>query len=154
MEVRLRCADTPWSCRISLRFERDVHNKPVESVREISFGPVLTKPSAVEAALRRAQLAILNPSVHDVQYFLDLSDEQVRLAKEGHAPSASNGQLSFSTNLVCLDISGPSIADLAFVDLPGIISNSDNTDDITLIESMVRDNIKGNCLILLTITMK
>ncbi|GAA6022072.1 hypothetical protein JCM10207_001039 [Rhodosporidiobolus poonsookiae] len=68
MEVRLRCVDTPWSCRISLRFERDADNKPVES------------------------------------YFLELTDEGVLRAKGGEAPSRSTHQLSFSTNLVRLNI--------------------------------------------------
>ncbi|GAA6020454.1 hypothetical protein JCM10207_000005 [Rhodosporidiobolus poonsookiae] len=154
MEVRLRCVDTPWSCQISLRFERDADNKPVETVREVPFGAALSDPTAVEAALRRAQLAILNPSVDDVQYFLGMSDGEVDQAKKGKSLAKSKRQLSFSTNLVCLDISGPSVVDLAFVDLPGIISNSETPGDIELIESMVQSNIKGNCLILLTITMR
>lgn len=81
-------------------------------------------------------------------------------------------QLSFSTNLVCVDVSGP-VTDLAFLDLPvrlcspgfswhrltfrpaqGIISNADDTRDIELIETMVKNSISGNTLILLTVTMK
>ncbi|GAA6003650.1 dynamin family protein [Rhodotorula paludigena] len=156
-EVRLRSAATPWSCRVSLRFERDPAGRPLDPIREVPFGKALDDPNAVEATLRRAQLAILNPRIRDPSFFLALPEDEVRRAKAGRGfggDSSGEAQLSFSTNVICLDISGPQVTDLAFVDLPGIIANSDEPDDITLIESMVREAITGNALILLTITMR
>ncbi|GAA5967806.1 hypothetical protein JCM11641_005771 [Rhodosporidiobolus odoratus] len=158
MEVRLKSASTKWTCKVFLRFETDMYDQPVEVIREQPFGEALTSPDEVEGILRRAQLAILNPSVRDSSVFLKLSDADVLRAKEGtdeyRVPGATSEQLSFSENLVCLDISGPSITDLAFLDLPGIISNSEQPGDIALIENMLRKSITGNCLILLTITMR
>ncbi|BGP32501.1 hypothetical protein JCM10296v2_004282 [Rhodotorula toruloides] len=152
MEVRLRSSPGEWTCRVFLRFETDTSGHPVESVQEISFGDAVTNPEAVEAILRRAQLAILNPRNADKKFFLNLSDDEVLQAKSDPAAAGLEKQLSFSKNLICIDVTGP-VTDLAFLDLPGIIANSDEPDDITLIENMVRQSITGNCLILLTITM-
>ncbi|GAA6050992.1 hypothetical protein JCM3770_005359 [Rhodotorula araucariae] len=154
MEVRLHHASGSWTCKIALRFEMDSDGRPVETVREVPFGEPLTNPNDVEDALRRAQLAILNPSIRDPKVFLNLTPEEVQRGKEGTCPPGSDGQLSFSENLICLDIAGPQITDLAFLDLPGIIANSDQPRDIELIESMVKKYITGNCLILLTVTMR
>ncbi|KAK4335122.1 P-loop containing nucleoside triphosphate hydrolase protein [Rhodotorula toruloides] len=153
MDIRLRSSPGEWTCRIFLRFETDTSGRPVESVREIPFGDAVTNPDAVEAILRRAQLAILNPQNSDKKFFLNLSDDEVALAKRDPVAAGLSKQLSFSTNLICIDVTGP-VTDLAFLDLPGIIANSDEPDDITLIENMVRQSITGNCLILLTITMR
>ncbi|BGP62743.1 hypothetical protein NBRC10512v2_004075 [Rhodotorula toruloides] len=153
MEIRLRSSPGAWTCRVFLRFETDISGRPVESVREIPFGDAVTNPDAVEAILRRAQLAILNPQNSDKKFFLNLSDDEVLQAKSDPAAAGLEKQLSFSKNLICIDVTGP-VTDLAFLDLPGIIANSEEPDDITLIENMVRQSITGNCLILLTITMR
>ncbi|GAA5887910.1 hypothetical protein JCM6882_000799 [Rhodosporidiobolus microsporus] len=154
MEVRMRHSSNDWSCKVSLRFETDKSGKPVESVKEISFGDVLSDPKEVEAILRRAQLAILNPSVTDVAYFLGMNDEDVQRAKQGNKPSASAEQLTFSTNVVCVDVVGSAVTDLTCLDLPGLIAHSKGEKDVQLIENMVRKAIRGECLILLAITMK
>lgn len=54
-----------WSCQIKLRREvNDSDGSPiVPSEPEFSFGDLITDPKDVEKMLRRAQLAILNPSV-------------------------------------------------------------------------------------------
>ncbi|BGP25047.1 hypothetical protein JCM10295v2_003967 [Rhodotorula toruloides] len=153
MEIRLRSSPGEWTCRVFLRFETDVSGRAIESVREVPFGDAVTDPNAVEAILRRAQLAILNPQNFDKKFFLNLSDDEVMQAKSDPAAAGLEKQLSFSQNLICIDVTGP-VTDLAFLDLPGIISNSDEPDDITLIENMVRQSITGNCLILLTITIR
>lgn len=61
----------------------------------------------VEERIRRAQRAILNPGTL-IRDFLD-----------GHDEDPIGRELSFSKNCVCLEISGPDVADLSFVDLPG-----------------------------------
>ncbi|GAA6051377.1 hypothetical protein NBRC10513_000362 [Rhodotorula toruloides] len=107
MEIRLRSSPGEWTCRVFLRFETDVSGRPTESVREVPFGDAVTSPDAVEAILRRAQLAILNPHDADEEDFtskyIGLSDEQVKGTKERPPP----GQLSFSRNLICIDVTGP-----------------------------------------------
>lgn len=117
MEIRLRSSPGAWTCRVFLRFETDISGRPVESVREIPFGDAVTNPDAVEAILRRAQLAILNPQNSDKKFFLNLSDDEVLQAKSDPAAAGLEKQLSFSKNLICIDVTGP-VTDLAFLDLP------------------------------------
>lgn len=75
--------------------------EPAESHSAIPF---LTKPLVTER-IRRAQGAILNPNTPN-QSFLEADVPEER-------------QLSFSSNSVCLGISGRDVDDLSFVDLPG-----------------------------------
>lgn len=84
------------------------------------FGPTLTDPDEVEDTLRRAQLAIVNPSVSmkDLDAFVKLDSAAVVAAKNGTAPLGSTEQLSFSRNPVVVDISGPELTNLNFLDLP------------------------------------
>ena len=100
MEIRLRSSPDPWSCRVSLRFETDAENRPIETIREIPFGPSSEDPDEVEGLLRRTQLAILNPYIKDKEFFVKLSDEEVCQAKSDARPERLRKQLSFSTNLV------------------------------------------------------
>ncbi|KAH8117944.1 P-loop containing nucleoside triphosphate hydrolase protein [Phellopilus nigrolimitatus] len=122
-------------------------------VQEEKFGPVLHDKSQLEDMLRRAQLAILNPSLA-AEKFIDLDLSKV---SAGQKPAGSTRQLQFSSNVVCLDLSSSEVTDLSFIDLPGIISNVSEGEDpknIELVKSLVKEHISGNALILLTITMR
>ncbi|GAA6008899.1 hypothetical protein JCM11491_003826 [Sporobolomyces phaffii] len=155
-EVRLQHSPDAWYCKISIRFETGEDGRPLEKIAETPFGVLIRDPENVEAALRRAQLAVLNPSVSPADW-AKATDEDVKKAKEGLTVLGSKKQLSFSTNLVCIDIAGPEVTDLAFLDLPGIISNVDEGEDeanIALIRNLVTKTIDGNCLILLTLSMR
>ncbi len=115
MECRLiHSAEDPWKCQVSLRIEyNDDTGKRLADVREKKFGPVVTDPSLLEDVLRRAQLAVLNPSIDHGKFVdFDLS----RLGPD--PPLGSSRQLQFSKNIVCLDLSGPDVTDLSFIDLP------------------------------------
>jgi hypothetical protein len=75
--------------------------------RKLEFGdPIYTK-SLVTERIRRAQCAILNPDITSTNFL--------------NAPPDALEQksLSFSSNSVCLEISGNDVEDLSFVDLPG-----------------------------------
>ena len=118
MECRLiRTKPTePWSCQILLRKETDENGFPLATnKREEPFGPPVTDKSELEEAIRRAQLAILNPSVA-ANKFIHF-DTTTLVPRE--LPLGSTKQLQFSSNVVCLDISGPNLTDLSFIDLPG-----------------------------------
>ncbi|PSR74397.1 hypothetical protein PHLCEN_2v9905 [Hermanssonia centrifuga] len=136
MECRLASSSESWSCQIYIRWEFDVNGIQEEQVEEISFGPILTDKEDVELALRRAQAAVLNPGI-DQSNFLGRSESDLKQMKN---------QLKFSRNAVCLDLSGPNLMDLAFVDLP-------DPETVLLVEDLVTSNIKGNCLILVTLPM-
>ena len=92
---------------VSLRIVKDEDGQVLSQPRKIEFGdPIFSKPLVTER-IRRAQCAILNPRTpnHD---FLEAPSEALE-----------EKQLSFSSNSVCLEISGKDVDDLSFVDLPG-----------------------------------
>lgn len=70
---------------------------------------MLLDKSEVEDRIRRAQRAVLNPST-PCEQFLDGEELEV------------DYELTFSKNCVCLQINGSDVADLSFVDLPGLCS--------------------------------
>lgn len=111
MEVHLRHGSS-WSCDITLRFQFDSRGCPLDEVHEHPFGPTLYDKYDVERALRRAQRAILRPSLSS-SLFLDDSDLTLN---QYHAPSE---ELSFSANCICIRVVGSNVPDLYFYDLPG-----------------------------------
>ncbi|KAH8117943.1 P-loop containing nucleoside triphosphate hydrolase protein [Phellopilus nigrolimitatus] len=153
MECRLEYSTSPFKCQVLLRIERDEFGNLVEEVKESKFGPLLHDKTELEDMLRRAQLAILNPSVA-ADRFVNLD---LQTLEPDEPPLGSRRQLQFSANVVCVQLSSPDSADLSFIDLPGIISNVTDGEDpgnIDLIKNLVQEHISGNSLILLTITMR
>ncbi|KAF9047677.1 P-loop containing nucleoside triphosphate hydrolase protein [Panaeolus papilionaceus] len=144
-ECRLMRSDGPWQCIVSLRFITDSNNAPLGQARNEAFGPTIYDKAEVEARIRRAQRALLNPNTPTKNFLSGDEDDVVADA------------LSFSKNYVSLQISGPDVADLSFVDLPGLIasvsSSRGNSQDIGLVQSLVTSYIvKPSCIILLTVT--
>lgn len=113
MECRLSSSTGNWSCRISIRREFDDHGKPLNEISEVRFGRVLKDKNEVEDTLRRAQFAVLNPTIPHKKIF-DLTIEQLR---EWSAQSSK--VIPFSRNVVCVALEGPELTDLSFIDLPG-----------------------------------
>ena len=146
MECRLAHSSDGWSCQIKIRWEYE-DNKRLDEIEEGDFGPLLTDKAAVEPMLRRAQAAVLNPEVEPSK-FASLSEEEL---KSGKLPKGSKSLL-FSRNVVCVELKGPELADLSFVDLPGIVQNAD-PEVVQLVEDLVCSYIDGNSLILVTLPM-
>ncbi|PBK85318.1 hypothetical protein ARMGADRAFT_1055445 [Armillaria gallica] len=142
-ECRLANSAETWKCIVSLRFIKDVNGQLLGTARNEQFGEVIYEKAEVEERIRRAQRAILNPNRRSTE-FLEGDDEDL-----------SENQLSFSTNCVSLQISGPGVADLSFCDLPGLIASvgsTGNKGDINLVKTLVESYIsKPSCLILLTV---
>ncbi len=102
MRMESRC------CVVSLRMVTDENGVDLPQPYRVEFGdPIFDKPLVTER-IRRAQYAILNPNT-PTRRFLEASLDSL----EGR-------ELSFSSNSVCLEISGNGIDDLFFVDLPGV----------------------------------
>lgn len=114
MELRLSSSNDAWSCQISIRWEYATSGKRNDEIKETLFGGRITEKCDVELALRRAQAAVLNPEVPSTQ-FLGMSAEELR---KNFTPEA--GSLLFSRNVVCIDLIGPELTDLSFIDLPGM----------------------------------
>lgn len=116
MELRLASSTSPWSCQLSIRLEYDPDGKPKNEVHEVLFGDVFYDKEKVEPMLRRAQAAVLHPDV-PVGQVLTAPMEDIQ---KGHVGGAKS--LKFSRNAVCLDLAGPELTDLSFIDLPGAYS--------------------------------
>ncbi|OBZ74744.1 Interferon-induced GTP-binding protein Mx1 [Grifola frondosa] len=147
MECRMSLSSGPWSCQISIRWEFDNKGSRRAEVEELPFGGRITDKTEVELMLRRAQAAVLNPTV-DPSTFLKMSGDILKsgITFQGQKP------LLFSKNAVCIDLLGPELTDLSFVDLPGIVQNAES-EIVQLIEDLVTSHISGNCLILITLPM-
>jgi len=91
---------------VSLRIVTE-HDSTLSQPRIVKFGDPIYSKTLVTERIRRAQCAILNPDTPS-DYYLEAPLDEL---EERH--------LSFSSNLVCLDISGSDVEDLSFVDLPG-----------------------------------
>ena len=117
MECRLVRNDGPWQCQVRLRRESDATGK---EVKEVPFGPLLQDKAQLEEMLRRAQLAILNPSLPS-SFFEDFDTKSLEPKER---PPGSAKQLAFSNDVVCIDLKSPDVTDLSFIDLPGIIGSS------------------------------
>ncbi|KAK5123566.1 hypothetical protein LTR85_002604 [Meristemomyces frigidus] len=111
-----------WSCKISLhrKYSYDpkykarsqtTYDRWVEedSLNSCEFITIHDKDQ-LEDVLKRAQLAILNPSTNP-EYFL-----------HAKMPATASLQVGFSPNVVSLEIEGPDLPELSFFDLPGAIN--------------------------------
>lgn len=114
MECRLTYSSNPWQCQVLLRRETDEDGNKIQA-KEAPFGPLLFDKSELEEMLRRAQLAILNPSLPPS--FFEVFD--TKSLEPGQKPPGSARQFAFSNDVVCLDLQGPGVTDLSFIDLPG-----------------------------------
>ncbi|KAI0743150.1 P-loop containing nucleoside triphosphate hydrolase protein [Daedaleopsis nitida] len=145
MECRLRTSKAAdWSCQISIRREVVVDSGN-STISESLFGERITNQADVEMMLRRAQLAVLDQKT-STSHFLDMEDDVVE------AMMKSNTLPRFSRDVVCLQIAGPDLPTLSFVDLPGIIDNADGAT-IRLVQDLVRSYLDDNSLILVALTM-
>ncbi|KAI6040078.1 P-loop containing nucleoside triphosphate hydrolase protein [Pisolithus marmoratus] len=141
-ECKLTQAGTPWTCVVKLHFITDENGLPIKPIISV-FGNAISDKTHVEERIRRAQRAILNPNT-DYKKFL-----------EGYEVPSGANEMSFSRNYVSLEISGRELADLSFVDLPGLIASvghAGNANDINLVKNLVTSYVeKPSCLILLTV---
>lgn len=152
-----------WSCRVFLRWVDRSGGQSAFGQTKEPFGDLVTDKNLLENLVLRAQLAILNPRVPS-STFLNADD----------ADLSGPSDLSFTPNIVCLEITGPDYTDISFVDLPGMspklrpqdtrflmiptglirnVGTGGNPENIQLIEDLASRYIsKGNCIILMTIT--
>ncbi|KAJ7773676.1 P-loop containing nucleoside triphosphate hydrolase protein [Mycena maculata] len=145
MECSMSSSAEAWSCDISLRFDYDAHGAQQETTT-YSFGQTITDRNAVELWLRRAQAAILHPHL-PYQTFYTKTEQELRNTPPDDA------RLPFSKNAVLVDLRDPTITDLSFVDLPGLIQN-ERAEVIEVVRDLAVSRIESeNTLILVTIPM-
>ncbi|KAJ7660179.1 P-loop containing nucleoside triphosphate hydrolase protein [Mycena polygramma] len=139
-ECRLSHSDSPWKCMVELRFFTDADGQTRGQPRIERFGAPIFDKSQVEERIRRAQRAILHPK-KPASTFL-----------EGDTDDSTD--VSFSANCISLQISGPEIGDLSFVDLPGLIASSKHQGDtdVGIVKGLVTSYISNpSCIILVTV---
>jgi len=120
MEVVLSHSDAEkveWSCQITLRLTHDANGLRLGDPEVIPFGNVMNDSKLVEDRLKRAQAAILELPFHSPDHSL------TRFLADGYQGPAKP-PVDFSRNVVRLDVSGPDLVDVTFIDLPGVISNA------------------------------
>ena len=108
-ECQLKHSRTPWTCKVSLQLNIASDGSPLASPQKIPFGQPITEKSEVTERIRRAQRAILNPSMTSDTFLLGAIP----------GPDVMN-ELPFSANRIVLHITGSDVADLNFIDLPGL----------------------------------
>ena len=96
-----------WSCKVFLRRVPTSGGRSAFGQTKEPFGGPVTDQNLVENLVLRAQLAVLNPSV-PLETFLDPG-----------VNFSGTSELSFTPNIVCLEITGPDYTEISFVDLPG-----------------------------------
>ncbi|QRV96043.1 hypothetical protein RhiJN_24061 [Ceratobasidium sp. AG-Ba] len=124
--TRSSYADHPWAARVYLmKAESDGQDRSRWS-NEVPFGDPVHDPDLLEVRISQAQQAALHPRV-DPSIFLN------------GGPGPEQGGLSFTKNRVIVKVSGDQLADLSFVDLPGIIANTteENVGDIELVQKLI-----------------
>ena len=107
-----------------------------QDVEDFHFATITAK-SEVEGVLHLAQLATLNPSS---PYEKFLPTNLTNQTTNHHQ------QVKFSPNVIRLDISGPSLPNLSFYDLPGVINVSDVEGEeylISLVTNLVKEYVKA-----------
>lgn len=87
----------------------------------VSIGERIKNPDHVEGELKLAQLAILNMEK------MDLDEGKVNL-EDKEWQNTSEAALDFSKNTICVDVKGPKLTSLSFVDLPGIIQYAEKVN--------------------------
>jgi GTPase SAR1 family protein len=162
LEINLLNSPGPWNAEVKLdrKWERNMSGLRVNADEAFSgwsesqvsgslvhFCNVQNKHE-LEHAIRLAQLANLNPT-EDPKAFLSLSPAKAE-AKSAYS------ELQFSPNRVVVQIKGQEVPNLSFVDLPGIISQSDaGYHLVSLVKSLAKHFMRQkNTLILLVISME
>jgi hypothetical protein len=121
----------------------------------VPFGQTITNKSDVTDRIRRAQRAILSPTI-PADAFLT-----------GDGMENTQPEFPFSHNCIVLRISGSDVTDLNFIDLPGSFSDTlsfvfnvmcaglfsgGQNEDMDLVKNLTVSYIqKPSCLILLTV---
>ncbi|KAJ5287445.1 hypothetical protein N7478_003131 [Penicillium angulare] len=167
MEIVLRESepDRPWKCVISLVHgyhydpQKMLKNRIPKTEKPDYLGPwlrqgaqdeeefiTLIDKSQVEDSIRWAQLAILNPTSDSQDYVP---------GKNMGTPTTMD--VKFSPNIIRLDMSAPSLPNLSFYDLPGVINQADNENEkyvVSLVSKLVKQYVlQENCIVLLTQSM-
>jgi hypothetical protein len=95
----------PWRCSIGIIYTVDSNGDPLSVQEQIPFGPDINSVNEVCDRIERAQVAILHPDRDPIEFV--------------NSRFLNKSECGFSFNSIVVEISGPDVIDLSFVDLPG-----------------------------------
>lgn len=147
-------SNSGWSCKVSLIVRYDYspgtrngaypHWTDTGSQTTTELGTI-RDPTGLEDALRKAQFAILNPGNDPLEIFRTVN-----------LNSATSG-LSFSPNIVSLEVTKPGLHELALYDLPGAINVAQSESEqhiVPFVERLLKNYLKDSkALILLAASL-
>lgn len=137
MRCRVFSETKEWSCDIFLQTSPDTGSSNTRK----RFSPPITSKAEVEVWIRRAQIALLNPTAPRKSFMTKTEQELKALTRS----------LEFSKSIVEIDIYDPHGIELAFIDLPGLIQN-EKDEVIELVESLTESYIaEKHTIILVTL---
>jgi hypothetical protein len=108
-------SDKEWTCKVSIRWAYDLNGATKAEILEVPFGEVIQDRNQVELRIKQAQAAILNPRLNTLE-FLSFGVNELKEITKGVFG------LPFSKNVVCVELEGPDLPNLSFIDLPGMLS--------------------------------
>lgn len=103
-------SDEPWNCQVTLQFTARESGDTLPTIRSIPFGDIIFDRRHAERRIRQAQHAILNPH-----------EDPLRFPRLN--PNALDQREGFSSDCICVNVSGQDQDDLSAVDRPGTRSN-------------------------------
>ncbi|KAH8705023.1 putative dynamin GTPase [Talaromyces proteolyticus] len=157
IEINLSESDKPWQCVVSLsKGYAFIPRQRISKANPLgSWAPqdpqeehfiTLNRKEEVQEAIKCAQVAILNPQNDSSLY-----------VPGGLSSSDTYTKAKFSPNVVRLAIAARGFPNLAFYDLPGVISQAEHESEaylVTIVESLVKQYVsQESCIVLLTLPM-
>lgn len=94
---------------MSVRLEFDKNGVPLAKPRMEEFGSSLSSVDEVEDRVRRAQKVALNPSMSPSEILITSKLSEIV------------DECKFTSNVVCVQITGKGVGNLTLTDLPGLI---------------------------------
>ncbi|KAJ9667410.1 hypothetical protein H2201_002611 [Coniosporium apollinis] len=164
LQIRIKSSDKPdaaWTCRVSLHKKYDYYGDmpPDPSAGKVPMHPwvenrtrtitdfkTVHHKEKLEHVLQQAQLATLNPGQHPLQFANARNGQDARR------------QVEFSPNVIVLEISAPGLPNLSFIDLPGVINQTEDGSMpylVKLVKNLVKDYVRPQeSLVLLACSME
>ncbi|KAI6787332.1 hypothetical protein KC340_g14888 [Hortaea werneckii] len=151
LQITTSASEEPWTCAVKLR--HDFTYIPHSALKETGFNDwvqVSCRPLLFEHAVSKEQLADTLERAH--RAVLSPSCDPNDFRRGG---SISKPQLTFSPNPIHLEITGPGLSELAFIDLPSAKDSGDSVSNERLLsdkEDLVQLHLGDEQALILLVT--
>lgn len=151
LQITTSASEEPWTCAVKLR--HDFVYMPHSALKESGFNDwaqFSCRPSLFEQAVSKEQLANTLERAHCAVLSPSCDPNDFRRGE-----SISKPQLTFSPNPIHLEITGPGLSELAFIDLPSAKGISDSVSNKRLLsdeENLVKLHLGDEQALILLVT--